>query len=65
MAVTKVFWAGGSKGPNVRADGKGGFLTRGWYVSTNGTVVHGPDSFRGCSQHAHFGGAEIVKRARA
>lgn len=32
MTTTEnVFYAGGTKGPNARANGKGGFMARGWY----------------------------------
>jgi len=65
MAVSKISFAGGSKGKNVRADGKGGFLPRGWYVVTNGVVVYGPASHRDCLAHNHAGGAELVAKARA
>ena len=33
-----VFYAGGTKGPTARADGKGGFLARGWYARRFGQV---------------------------
>jgi hypothetical protein len=70
MATSKIFYAGGAKGPNARADGKGGLLARGWYISVctiGGTPVnvYGPDSYKGCLSHPQSGGAEIIKRARA
>jgi len=39
---SKIFFAGGSKGPNARADGNGGLLPRGWYVSNTMNGRFGP-----------------------
>lgn len=39
---SKIYFAGGSKGPNARADGMGGLLPRGWYVSNTGNGRFGP-----------------------
>lgn len=39
---SKIFFAGGSKGPNHRADGKGGHMTRGWYLRNTMTGLFGP-----------------------
>jgi hypothetical protein len=64
MAVTKIFFASGSKGKEVRANGKGGHLARGWYVSTNGQHVLGPAAYRDCLRHPHAGGAEIIHKSR-
>jgi hypothetical protein len=39
---SKIFFAGGSKGPNARADGNGGFMARGWYVNNSRLGRFGP-----------------------
>lgn len=37
MKQDTIFFAGGSKGPNARADGEGGLLQRGWYITKHTT----------------------------
>lgn len=37
-----IFFAGGSKGPNSRGDGNGGYLARGWYVRATKVGRFGP-----------------------
>lgn len=39
---SKIFFAGGTKGPNARADGCGGLLARGWYVKSTMCGRFGP-----------------------
>lgn len=41
MKQDTIFYAGGCKGPNARADGNGGLMARGWYVErhTTGGVI--------------------------
>ena len=39
----KIFYASGARGNEVRADGSGGLLARGWYARVNGQR-HGPFS---------------------
>jgi hypothetical protein len=39
---SKIYYAGGTKGPNARADGEGGLLARGWYVTNTATGRFGP-----------------------
>ncbi len=42
--TARIFFAGGTKGPNARADGAGGFLRRGWYSDARepGIAPEGP-----------------------
>lgn len=37
----KIFYASGQRGNEVRADGKGGLLARGWYARIY-SALHGP-----------------------
>lgn len=38
-----IMYASGVKGPNMRTDGVGGYLKRGWYrKSTDGRLLVGP-----------------------
>lgn len=39
---SKIFFAGGTKGPNSRADGNGGFLPRGWHIRNTRLGSFGP-----------------------
>lgn len=39
---SNIFFAGGTKGPNARADGCGGLLQRGWYVRNTQCGRFGP-----------------------
>lgn len=58
---TIIFYAGGSKGPNARADGKGGLLKRGWYVITPTGLRIGPSRTKRIAlQQAAFRGAPIT-----
>lgn len=41
MKIETVFFAGGTKGVNARADGRGGLLQRGWYFILHKTK-YGP-----------------------
>lgn len=41
MDSFKVFYASGQRGNEVRADGKGGVLARGWYARIY-SALHGP-----------------------
>lgn len=40
--MAEIFFASGSKGKNVRADGLGGHMQRGYYVDDDSAVTHGP-----------------------
>ncbi|AKU43061.1 hypothetical protein RCTITAN_45 [Rhodobacter phage RcTitan] len=40
--VTRVFYASGVKGKEVRADGNGATLARGWYCREDGRGRFGP-----------------------
>lgn len=44
MTIAKhtIFFAGGSKGDSVRADGNGGFMSRGYYWRDADGFTHGP-----------------------
>lgn len=61
MRQDTIFFAGGTKGPNARADGNGGLMARGWYVercSTGGTV--GP--FRTKTQAKELAGPRCFEK---
>jgi hypothetical protein len=58
----QIFFASGMKGKNVRANGLGGVLSRGWYVRSGGRIVFGPASFRDCRLSQHGKDAEKVAR---
>ena len=45
MSLNKVFYASGEKGKEVRADGKGGVMPRGWYAKTVTTRIHNGGTF--------------------
>lgn len=52
MLVVRVFYASGSKGKSVRADGKGGLLARGWYVRKGDSPLIGPLKSRRAAEEA-------------
>lgn len=39
---SKIFFAGGAKGPNARADGNGGLLPKGWHIRNTMLGNFGP-----------------------
>lgn len=41
-----IFYASGNSGPEVRADGNGGVLARGWYATNGGNPVRICDPIR-------------------
>jgi hypothetical protein len=59
MAPT-VFYASGTRGKSIRADGHGGILARGWYVRVRklDSAVHGPFESEVKARRAAFGWAE-------
>ena len=48
--MSRLFYASGMRGPEIRADGKGGLLARGWYFRNGykpdgeALVLKGPDT---------------------
>lgn len=37
--MSEVIFAGGSRGPNVRADGNRGFMKRGYYIRDGASII--------------------------
>lgn len=59
----RIFFAGGTKGPNARVDGLGGYLARGWWVrpSEPGIALSGPYAgLRAARKAAGSGAIEIA-----
>ena len=61
-----TFYASGERGDEVRADGKGGVMARGYYGRDKAETLHGPFRCRRDADRAAYrANCEAVARARA
>jgi hypothetical protein len=58
---SKIFFAGGTKGPNARADGNGGFLARGWYIYNTRAGRFGPLTTLAEARRHHMNVSDVVE----